>query len=33
MGALLGYRLPAFIALNEPEASLHPDLLVPARRA
>jgi predicted ATPase len=26
-GALLGYRLPAFIALNEPEASLHPDLL------
>jgi len=27
MGALLGYRLPAFIALNEPEASLHPDLL------
>ena len=27
MGALLAYRLPAFIALNEPEASLHPDLL------
>ena len=27
MGALLAYRLPAFLALNEPEASLHPDLL------
>lgn len=27
MGALLAYRLPPFIALNEPEASLHPDLL------
>ena len=26
-GALLGYRLPAFIALNEPETSLHPELL------
>jgi predicted ATPase len=26
-GALLAYRPPAFIALNEPEASLHPDLL------
>jgi predicted ATPase len=26
-GALLGYRLPRFIALNEPETSLHPDLL------
>ena len=26
-GALAGYRLPAFIALNEPEASLHPDLM------
>ncbi len=25
-GALLAYRLPSFIALNEPEASLHPDL-------
>ena len=25
-GALLAYRLPPFIALNEPEASLHPDL-------
>jgi predicted ATPase len=28
-GALLGYRLPAFVALNEPEVSLHPDLLEP----
>lgn len=27
MGALLAYRLPPFIALNEPETSLHPDLL------
>lgn len=27
MGALLSYRLPPFIALNEPEASLHPDVL------
>lgn len=27
MGALLAYRLPPLIALNEPEASLHPDLL------
>ena len=27
MDALLAYRLPPFIALNEPEASLHPDLL------
>jgi predicted ATPase len=26
-GALLGYRLPCFIALNEPEGSLHPELL------
>jgi predicted ATPase len=26
-GALLGYRLPPFVALNEPESSLHPDLL------
>jgi predicted ATPase len=32
MGALLGYRLPAFIALNEPKASLHPDLLAPLAR-
>ena len=29
MGALLSYRLPAFLALNEPEGSLHPDLLAP----
>ncbi|GLS21420.1 ATPase [Labrys miyagiensis] len=28
-GALLSARLPPFIALNEPEASLHPDLLAP----
>ena len=28
-GVLLAYRLPAFLALNEPEASLHPDLLDP----
>lgn len=28
-GALLAYRLPAFVALNEPETSLHPDLLAP----
>lgn len=32
IGALLGYRLPSFIALNEPEASLHPDLLEPLAR-
>ncbi|MAB00632.1 MAG: ATPase [Stappia sp.] len=32
MGALLAYRLPAFVALNEPEASLHPDLLEPLAR-
>ncbi|HUC68750.1 MAG TPA: AAA family ATPase [Stellaceae bacterium] len=32
MGALLAYRLPAFIALNEPEASLHPGLLPPLAR-
>ena len=31
-GALLGYRLPSFIALNEPETSLHPDLLPPLAR-
>ena len=31
-GALLGYRLPSFIALNEPESSLHPDLLEPLAR-
>ena len=31
-GALLGLRLPSFIALNEPESSLHPDLLEPLAR-
>lgn len=31
-GALLGYRLPGLIALNEPEASLHPELLEPLAR-
>jgi predicted ATPase len=31
-GALLAYRLPAFIALNEPETSLHPSLLEPLAR-
>jgi len=31
-GALLAYRLPAFVALNEPEASLHPELLDPLAR-
>lgn len=31
-GALLGLRLPAFVALNEPESSLHPDLLEPLAR-
>lgn len=31
-GALLGLRLPASIALNEPESSLHPDLLEPLAR-
>ena len=31
-GALLAYRLPPFIALNEPEASLHPDLTEPLAR-
>lgn len=28
-GALMSYRLPPFIALNEPESSLHPDLTEP----
>lgn len=32
VGALLSYRLPGFIALNEPEASLHPDLIAPLAR-
>ena len=31
-GAFLAYRLPPFIALNEPEASLHPDLTEPLAR-
>ena len=31
-GALLSLRLPAFVALNEPESSLHPDLLEPLAR-
>jgi len=31
-GALLAYRLPGLIALNEPETSLHPDLLEPLAR-
>ena len=28
----MGYRLPSLIALNEPEASMHPDLLPPLAR-
>jgi len=32
LGALMGYRLPPLIALNEPEASLHPTLLPPLAR-
>jgi predicted ATPase len=32
MGALLAYRLPKFVALNEPETSLHPALLDPLAR-
>jgi predicted ATPase len=31
-GALMAYRLPSFIVLNEPETSLHPDLLDPLAR-
>src|SRR5260221_1859671 len=31
-GALLSYRLPSFVALNEPETSLHPSLLKPLAR-
>lgn len=31
-GVLLAYRLPTFIALNEPETSLHPDMLDPLAR-
>jgi predicted ATPase len=32
MGALLAYRLPGLVALNEPETSLHPALLRPLAR-
>ena len=32
LGALMGYRLPSLIALNEPEASLHSSLLGPLAR-
>jgi len=32
MAVLSALRLPAFIALNEPESSLHPDLLEPLAR-
>ncbi len=32
VGALCGYRLPGFIALNEPENSLHPELIGPLAR-
>lgn len=32
LGALLSYRQPEFIALNEPETSLHPDLISPLAR-
>lgn len=32
LGALLSYRRPKFIALNEPEVSLHPDLMPPLAR-
>lgn len=32
LAALMGYRLPPLIALNEPEASLHPSLLAPLAR-
>ena len=32
LGALMGYRLPALVAINEPEASLHPDLIEPLAR-
>src|SRR5262249_24564793 len=31
-GALLGHRLPAVLPLNEPETSLHPELLEPLAR-
>ncbi|MGY4476218.1 AAA family ATPase [Bradyrhizobium sp. USDA 3364] len=32
LAAFMGYRLPPFIALNEPETSLHPSLLAPLAR-
>ncbi len=32
VAALASYRLPGFIALNEPETSLHPDLVGPLAR-
>ncbi|PPE77589.1 ATPase [Kaistia algarum] len=32
VAALASYRLPGFIALNEPETSLHPDLIAPLAR-
>ncbi|MEZ5666152.1 MAG: AAA family ATPase [Alphaproteobacteria bacterium] len=32
VGALCGYRMPGFVALNEPESSLHPDLIAPLAR-
>jgi predicted ATPase len=32
VGALSGYRLPALVALNEPEASLHAELIEPLAR-
>ncbi|MEO1293947.1 MAG: AAA family ATPase, partial [Pseudomonadota bacterium] len=32
LGALLSYRMPSMVALNEPEASLHPSLLPPLAR-
>lgn len=32
VAALSAYRLPGFIALNEPETSLHPDLVEPLAR-
>ena len=33
LGTLMGYRLPSLVALNEPEASLHPSLLPPLAQA
>jgi predicted ATPase len=31
-GALMAYRLPPFVALNEPESSLHPDMMASLAR-